>query len=209
MTLEVQRRSRDRRDTGTRARLIEATKGCLLTLGVAQSSSRTIADAAHANLGAITYYFGSKDHLVEVALAEELHDWTQPALALLREHSDPAAGLLAAASSLNQTFDEQRDRAPALLEVFVHAARDPDPHNLVARIWADLRAQLASLVDELRSRGAIPQWVAPEAMAALILAVAAGTVVGTTVEPSGVSHRDVAAQFANLLLTAASASRQQ
>jgi AcrR family transcriptional regulator len=168
-----------------------------------------IADTADANLAAITYYFGSKDHLVEVALAEELHDWTQPALALLREHSDPATGLLAAANSLNATFDEQRDRAPALLEVFVHAARAPHPQNLVAQIWADLRAQLATLVDELRSRGAIPNWVEPEAMAALILAVAAGTVVGTTVEPNGISHRDVADQFASLLLSASSESRRR
>ena len=41
-------------------------------------------------------------------------------------------------------------------------------------------------------------------MAALILAVAAGTIVSATVEPDGVGHREIAAQFASLLLAAAS-----
>jgi hypothetical protein len=40
-------------------------------------------------------------------------------------------------------------------------------------------------------------------MAELILAVAAGTVVSATVDPADVSHRDIAAQFAGLLLAAA------
>ena len=53
-----------------------------------------------------------------------------------------------------------------------------------------------------------PSWVAPDAMAALILAVAAGTVVSVTVEPDGASHRDIASQFASLLLAAGSGASQ-
>jgi AcrR family transcriptional regulator len=200
---EVQRRSRDRRDTGTRQRLIGAAQGCLRTRGLARTSSRAITEAAGANLGAITYYFGSKEHLVAVALAEELHDWTAPALDLLADPSDPAAGLLAAVNTLNATFDAQRDRAPGLLEVFVHAARNADRANPIARIWVDLRARVAAVIEELGSRRAIPQWVAPDAMAALILAVAAGTIVSATVEPDGIDHRQIASQFASLLVAAA------
>jgi AcrR family transcriptional regulator len=204
MITEVQRRSKDHRDTGTRQRLIDATQGCLRARGMAQTSSRAIVDAAGANLAAITYYFGSKEGLVAVALAEELQEWTRPVLDLLTDPVDPATSLLAAVNTLTATFDEQRERVPGLLEVFVHAARDADRHNPVARIWTDLRARLATVIGQLRSRGAIPAWVAPDAMAALILAVAAGTIVSTTVEPDGVGHREIAAQFASLLLTAAS-----
>jgi hypothetical protein len=39
-------------------------------------------------------------------------------------------------------------------------------------------------------------------MASLILAVAAGTVVSATVEREGATHRDIATQFAGLLLAA-------
>jgi AcrR family transcriptional regulator len=200
-----QRRSKDRRETGTRERLVEAAQGCLRTRGLARTSSRAIADRAGANLAAITYHFGSKDQLVAVALAAELHDWMQPVLTLLGEPRDPATRLLDAVTALNTTFEEQRDRVPGLLEVFVHAARAADRENPVTAIWTNLRTQLAEVIAELRSSGAVPEWVGPDAMAALIVAVAAGTVVSVTVEPAGVSHRDIAAQFAALLLAAGSA----
>jgi AcrR family transcriptional regulator len=200
-----QRRSKERRETGTRERLVEAAQGCLRTGGVARTSSRAIADRAGANLGAITYHFGSKGQLVAVALAAELHDWTQPVLDLLAEPDEPATRLLAAVKALTETFDEHRDRVPGLLEVFVHAARAPESDNPMAAIWRDLRTRLARVIAELRASGAVAQWVEPDAMAALIVAVAAGTVVSVTVEPAGVSHRDIATQFAALLLAAGTA----
>jgi AcrR family transcriptional regulator len=202
MNTERQRRSKDHRDTGTRQRLVEATQGCLRTRGLADTSSRAITDLAGANLAAITYHFGSKERLVAVALASELQAWTQPVLELLDEPGDPATRLVGAVSALNATFDAQRERLPGLLEVFVHAARDTDRDNPVTATWTDLRNRLTGVIDELRTGALVPAWVAPEAMAALILAVAAGTVVSVTVEPEGVRHRDIASQFANLLLAA-------
>jgi AcrR family transcriptional regulator len=197
-----QRRSKDLRDTGTRARLVEATQGCLRTRGLARTSSRAITDLAGANLAAITYHFGSKERLVAVALAAELEQWTQPVLELLDGPDDPATRLLGAVTTLNATFDEQRERVPGLLEVFVHAARDADRDNPVRAMWVGLRARLVAVIGELRAGGAVPQWVEPDAMASLILAVAAGTVVSSTVEPTGVDHRAIAAQFVALLLEA-------
>ena len=106
---------------------------------------------------------------------------------------------------MTETFDEHRDRVPGLLEVFVHAARAPDGENPMAAIWRDLRTRLAAVIAQLRTNGAVPEWVEPDAMAGLIVAVAAGTVVSVTVEPAGVSHRDIATQFAALLLAAGTA----
>ena len=179
-----------------------ATQGCLRSGGVARTSSRAIADRAGANLGAITYYFGSKEQLVAVALAAELHEWTQPVLDLLAAQGEPATRLLRAVNALTATFEEQRDRVPGLLEVFVHSSRATDRENPLAAIWHELRTRLVAVIAELQASGAIPQWVEPDAMAALILAVAAGTVVSVTVEPDGMSHRDIATQFATLLLAA-------
>jgi AcrR family transcriptional regulator len=188
---------------------VEATQACLRSRGLANTSSRAIADAAGANLGAITYYFGSKEHLVAAALAEELRSWTQPVLDLLDGTDDPATRLFQAVNTLNETFEQQRDRAPGLLEVFVHGARDPGMSTPVAQIWSHLRAQLVRVITELRDTGSIPGWVAPDAMAALILAVGAGTVVSATVEPDRVDHRAIAAQFASLLLAAGTTSGGQ
>jgi hypothetical protein len=99
-------------------------------------------------------------------------------------------------------FDQQRDRIPGLLEAFVHAARDSDPRHPIAVIWSEVQTQLAAVIAELQTRGAIPTWVQPEPMAALIVAVAAGTVVNETMARSGVSHHQVAGQFTKLLISA-------
>ena len=198
----VQRRAKDGRATGTRDRLVVAARECLRTRGAARTSSRAITDLAGANLASITYYFGSKDALVAAALAAELDDWLRPVLDGLAEDGDPALRLLASIERLNEIFEAQRDRMPALLEVFVQAAREGTGDGVAAHTWADFRNRLAAVIDELRTSGAVPPWVEPESMATLILVVATGTAVGVTVAPETVSHRAVASQFAGLLLAA-------
>ena len=195
-----------REDTGTRARLLAATQGCLRDRGLGGRHLAPICDSAGANLAAITYYFGSKEQLVGAALAEELRGWLQPVLDLLAGDRDPAARLVDAVTRLNETFEQQQDRAPGLLEVFVHAARDPDGHNPFAPIWTELRTRLAVVIAALRDADAVPGWVAPDAMAAVILAVGAGTVVSAAVGPDRVDHRGIATQFASLLLAAGTPS---
>ena len=180
-----------------------AARECLRTRGAARTSSRAITDLAGANLAAITYYFGSKDALVAVALAEELDDWLGPVLDRLAEPGDPALRLLAAIDALHEIFEAQRGRVPALLEVFVQSAHYGDGDGVVGRTWANFSDRLATVIDELRERGAVPPWVEPGPMATLIVVVAAGTAVGVTVAPESVSHRAVASQFAGLLLAAA------
>jgi hypothetical protein len=66
-----------------------------------------------------------------------------------------------------------------------------------------VKNRLAAVVTELRSRDALHGWVDPDAMASLIIAVVAGTVVNEAVDPGGVAHRDVATQFTSLLVNAA------
>ena len=96
-------------------------------------------------------------------------------LELLDEPGDPATRLLGTVRTLNTTFEEQlAERLPGLLEVFVHAARDPDPGNPVTATWTDLGARLAAVITELHAGGVSAGLGGTrQAMAALILAVAA------------------------------------
>ena len=202
MIASVQRRDKDKRPTGTRERLVDATRECLRTRGAARTSSRAITDLAGANLASITYYFGSKEALVAAALAQELDEWLGPVLDRLAEPGDPALRLFAAVDALHEIFEAQRHRMPALLEVFVDGARSGAGDSVVARTWADFGDRLATVIEELGATGAIPAWVDPAAMATLILVVATGTAVGAAVAPETTDHRAVAAQFAGLLLAA-------
>jgi hypothetical protein len=69
-----------------------------------------------------------------------------------------------------------------------------------------VQERLAGLVLALRESAAVPAWVDPDAMAALILSVAVGVTVSTAVAPDGPDHRAIAAQFGALLLAARSDS---
>ena len=54
----------------------------------------------------------------------------------------------------------------------------------------------------LRRRGDVPPWVDPDAMSALLVAVANGLVLQVTVDPDGPGLPDMAGQFGALLLAA-------
>jgi AcrR family transcriptional regulator len=62
---------RERASADTRARILEAARGCLLADGYASLSTRRVADAADVPLSQIHYYFGSKQELILAVLAEE------------------------------------------------------------------------------------------------------------------------------------------
>jgi len=198
---EPQRRSKGRRDTGTRERLVAAARECLRTSGHDGASSRAIAARAEANLAAITYHFGSKEALVDEALASELRTWTNPALDALDGDGDPARRLLDAVAALNAAFDVARTDSPALLEVFVHSTRDASDAPVTA-VWHELRTRLAAVVIQLLDARAIPAWVDPDTMATLVLTIGAGTVVASAVDPEGTDHRAIGALVTALLLSA-------
>jgi AcrR family transcriptional regulator len=184
----------------TATRLLEAARAQVRAGGVGAASSRAITAAAGTNLQAITYHFGGKDALVAAALAAEVRSWAQPVIDVLDAGADPAAAMLDAVAQLTATFDEARDLTPALLDAVAHAIRHRTPE--IVQLWEQLRDRLARQIAGLRDAGAVPTWVDPDAMASLILSVAAGVTVAIGIDPDGPGHRAIAGQFATLLLSA-------
>ena len=157
--------------------LLEATQACLRSRGLARTSSRSIADAAGANLGAITYYFGSKEQLVAAALAEELRAWIQPVLELLAGIRRP--GRAAAPGGQHPERDVRATARPGTRPAGGLRAR-----RARSRRGQPGRSDLAGAAHSSRPSSPscsptarFPDGSSPDAMAALILAVGAGTVV--------------------------------
>jgi AcrR family transcriptional regulator len=188
----------------TRNRLLDATRRCIREKGLAATTAREITGAAGANLGAITYHFGSKDRLVSDALLGELRAWLAPALAVLAGDTDPATRTLAAIETLTATFERLRDEAPVFLEALVQAPRFSSLHEGVVDLWAGLRRSLAEQIAGMLDDGVLPDWIEPDAMAGLFVAVANGLVLHVTVDPEGPDLRAMAGQFGGLLLAARS-----
>jgi AcrR family transcriptional regulator len=190
--------------TDTATRLLAATRACIVEGGIEAATSREIAAAAGTNLQAITYHFGSKDRLVARALVETVREWVSPAIAVMRDPGDPATQMLAAVQALSAHFDQRRADAPALLEALVAAPRLPELRTAVLDLWAGLRAELAGHIGALKAEGHLADWVEPNAMATLLIAVANGLVLQVTVDRLGPTMPELAAQFAGLLLEARS-----
>ena len=186
--------------TDTRQALLDATRTCVGRRGLAATTSRHITAEADANLAAITYHFGSKEQLVADALLEELRAWLTPALAVLSSDNDPAARTLLAIQTLTSTFEEHRSAAPTYLQAMAQAPLLPMLQSGLATLWADLRRVLAADMAELQQRGELASWIDPDTMAGVLIAVANGLVLATTVDPDGPPLPAMAAQFGDLLL---------
>lgn len=185
-----------------RQRLIEATRECLGRGGLAATTSRGIANAAGANLGAITYYFESKDQLVAAALLDGLRRWLAPAIEVLGGAGEPGERTMAAIQKLLTTFEEHRGDAPLYLEALVQAPRMNALRCELLGLWAELRRLLAEQMTEMQAEGRLPTWVQPDAMASLLIAVANGLVMQVTIDPDGSDLTAMSRQFGLLLLAA-------
>ena len=186
----------------TEARLLAAARDCLQRLGLRGTTSRAIAAAAGANLGAITYHFGSKDELVALAMLASIREWVAPALDVLKRDMDPAERMIEAVRQLQTSYGRARDMLPVYLEALVAAPRHDTLRRGAERILAEVRGFLETQVGELKSLGYLPAWVEPGPMAALLVSTADGIALHASLEPDTIDPSAVAAQAVQLLLAA-------
>jgi AcrR family transcriptional regulator len=187
------------RMTDTTTRLIDGTVASVKRRGLAATTSREITSAAGVNLAGITYHFGSKDELVAQALLTTIRTWLAPARAALQQDADPTTRLLAAVAAVREALDQAEDLLPVYIDALAHA-----PHNDTLKLGLDelrreLRGFVAGEIAALKKSKDIPTWVDPDAMAALILAVADGLSVDASL---GRDPREPLDQFVRLLVEA-------
>lgn len=188
----------------TRERLLGAALTVIGTSGVAGATSRHIAAAAGTNLQAITYHFGSKDELIAEALVGAVLDWIAPARAALQGLvDDPAGHLVRALWELQGSLAEALPRVPSYVEALAQMSRNEVYRDRIRALLAELRAELAGALRDLKAAGYLAAWVDPEPMAALVLAAADGAAIHLGLDPEGIDVDDVLAQVVPLLLAAA------
>lgn len=191
----------------TRSELIEATRTAIRDLGLGGATAREITGRAEANLASIVYHFGSKDALVTEALLTETRELIAPVLVLLADDRPGPERAAEAVVVLEDLFERSRNQVPVYLAALAAAPHSPPVAEGLADLWVDVRAALAEDVARQLAALALPTWVDPQAMAALILSLVNGVVIASVVDPEGPGHRAVAAQFLSLLLAAGATSR--
>lgn len=171
--------------TGHREALLDAAKRCLRERGYVNTTARDLVAESGTNLGSIGYHFGSKEALLNEALAELFDEWTRRLTSAAAE--DGSAGPLArAAASWVEMLDAMPDQRP-LLQAFVDSlgptTRSPELRRQLAGHYQDSRATVAAAVADALGPDAIAAGADPHVIASFFIAVCDGFVIQFLVDP--------------------------
>src|SRR5438477_6079000 len=125
-------------ELGNREKLLRAAVACLRDKGYARTTARDLVAASGTNLASIGYHFGSKEALLNEAIAASFGEWTErmDRLALADEGAGPVERFLTSMRAVMDSFDEIRPFFVACVEALAQAERNEA-----------LRAQLAHHYD--------------------------------------------------------------
>jgi AcrR family transcriptional regulator len=168
--------------------LLAAAKQLLREKGYARTTARDLVAASGTNLASIGYHFGSKEALLNEAIAESFGEWTErmDRLALADEGAGPVERLQTGMRAVMDSFDEMRPFFVACVEALAQAERNDE-----------LRAQLAHNYD--MSRRQVGETVAQalgigdddaETIASLIIALTDGLFIQAFLDPDRTPRPD-------------------
>lgn len=172
------------REEGHRERLLEAAITCLQEKGYARTTSRDLVAASGTNLASIGYHFDSKEHLLDVAVAEAFQRWLKPLVALAGEPgpATPLERLQRSLSGVMDSFDENRALLAACLEAWAQIPRSEGLRAEMAASYDDFQRTIAATTREAFAELGAPD-VDAEALAALIIALFDGLLVRWQLDP--------------------------
>ena len=191
-----------------RARLIRGAIRCLREKGYSRTTARDIAAASGANLGSIGYHFGSKDALLNEALAQAFREWTEQVAREVLETGDAAAleRLRVSWRAVLDAYEDQRGLLMAFLEALPAAARDAQLRDQLAGQYREAREAIATLI-RASAPGAADGGAAPAAtiLASLLIATYDGLLVQWLLEPASTPSGDEIADALERVLDAGGA----
>ncbi len=171
-------------DGGHRERLLEAAITCLRDKGYARTTSRDLVAVSDTNLASIGYHFGSKERLLNIAVAEAFQRWLKPLVALAAEPG-PATPLERLARSLAgvlDTLEENRSLVAASLEAWAQMSRSDELHAEMMATYDDFHRVIAATTREAFAEVGATD-VDADALAALIIALFDGLLVQWQLDP--------------------------
>jgi AcrR family transcriptional regulator len=152
--------------------LLAAAKQLLREKGYARTTARDLVAASGTNLASIGYHFGSKEALLNEAIAESFGEWTErlARVAMADEGLGPAERLMTSMRAVMDSFDEMRPFFVACLEALAQAERSDDLRAQLAHHYDLSRRQVGDAVAQaLRVEGDDA-----ETIASLIIALTDG-----------------------------------
>ena len=135
---------------GNREDLLSAAKRCLVEKGYARTTARDIVAAAGTSLAAIGYHFGSKDHLLNLALVDASQEWGEQLERVLGADRAPGETPIerfeAVWNRVIELLDEYRGLWSASIEVIGQVDNVPEVREVLADGLRQARLGLAELM---------------------------------------------------------------
>lgn len=135
----------------TRHRIVEAALDLIGAHGVGGLTNRRVAARAGVSLGTLTYHFPSRAQLLRTCLTAfadaEAARITAVAATLPARGVDQAAAAEATEGAVEATVLGPRHLG--VLELYLHAARDPDLRDAAQRCWASYDRAAAAILAAL------------------------------------------------------------
>jgi AcrR family transcriptional regulator len=180
---------------GHREDLLAGARRCLEERGYARTTARDLVAASGTNLASIGYHFGSKEALLNEAIAASFEEWARRVHELAFggevqigevqsiqsiQSNDPAVLMGATYSAMLASFAEYRGLAVAFVEALAQAERQPALRTQLAKAYADGRTQVAAMITGLL--GDLPAERA-RALASFQIAICDGLLVQWLLDP--------------------------
>lgn len=169
-----------------RERLLEAAITCLQEKGYARTTARDLVAASGTNLASIGYHFGSKEHLLNVAVTEAFRRWLEPVVALAAEASGhtPLERLQRSLFGVLESLEENRALVTTCLEAWAQLEHSEDLRAEMAASYEDFHVVIARTTREAFAEIGVEEGIDAEALAFLFIAFFDGLLVRWQLRPA-------------------------
>jgi AcrR family transcriptional regulator len=168
-----------------RSALLKGARQCLEQIGYARTTARDVTSAAGVSLGAIGYHFGSKEELLNEAIAEGFRDWIASFAILISDAGDQGADVLVR-RAIPQFFTLLENSRPLLI-AFIEAMSQAEHVPVLRAQLAEQYRQSRATATEMIAAAIGPQLAAagldPSTLSSLALALVDGLITQYLVDP--------------------------
>lgn len=168
---------------GHREALLSGARRCLQERGYARTTARDLVAASGTNLGSIGYHFGSKEALLNEAIAVAFEEWTDELvdMAFADPEATPMQRVRSSWIRMVDSFEDNRALLVAFVEALAQAERSPELRVQLAACYERLRTTIATMIET--SNPALDAATA-RLVASYHIAVCDGLIVQWLLDPS-------------------------
>jgi AcrR family transcriptional regulator len=191
-----------------REQLLEGALLCLQTKGYGRTTARDIAAASGANLASIGYHFGSKENLLNEAVAQTCDEWTEAIGKAAFETPDagPLERVALSWEAMINSFEERRPLLVAFVEAMAQAERSDELRERMAKLYRGLRDAVGDMVRSSLGDNAEELGADPRVVASYLIAVCDGLVLQWLLDPEDTPTAETLNTSLGAALLAAAAS---